>query len=105
MRLKNLLLTMMLILLIFSFSGCSPKIKYIKSTCPKLVTFERDHNKSIYEKKLKLSLQRYDVEFFLIKEKDIKMLSKWFQMLKFRVRDDDEVLGFYEEIVEEYNNP
>lgn len=70
-----------------------------------MVTFERDHNKSIYEKKLKLSLQRYDVEFFLIKEKDIKMLSKWFQMLKFRVRDDDEVLELYEGMIKEYNDP
>ena len=90
-------------LLIFSFSGCSEKIKYIKSTCPKFVTFERDHNKSIYKKKLKLSLQRYDAEYFLIKEKDIKMLSKWFQMLKFRVRDDDEVLRLYEGMSENYN--
>jgi hypothetical protein len=70
-----------------------------------MVTFERDNNKSIYEKKLKLSLARYDVEYFLIKEKDIKMLSKWFQMLKFRVRDDDEVLELYEQMVQEYNDP
>jgi hypothetical protein len=69
-----------------------------------MVTFQRDHNKSIYEKKLKLSLQRYDVEFFLIKEQDIKMLSKWFQMLKFRVRDDDEVLELYEQMTDEYND-
>ena len=85
---------MITIVLTFSFFGCHQKNKYIKPACPKLLSFERDYNKSIYEKELKLSLERYDVDFLLIKEVDIEMLSEWVQMLKFRVRDDDVIESF-----------
>ena len=84
--------------------GCSEKIRYIKKECPKLVTFARDKNTTIYTKKLKLSLSRYDIDNFLIQEKDIKMLSKWFQQLKFRVKDDDKVLELYEKEIAETNS-
>ena len=84
--------------------GCSEKIRYIKKECPTLVTFARDKNTTIYTEKLKLSLSRYDIDNFLIQEKDIKMLSKWFQQLKFRVKDDDKVLELYEKEIAETNS-
>ncbi len=92
------------ILPIFIFLGCSERVKYIKKECPKLVIFARDKNVSLYSKKLKLSLQRHDKQFFLIKEEDLKMLSEWVQQLKFRVKNDDEVFELYEREIKEANS-
>ena len=95
---------MIVTLLTFSFLGCSEKIKYIKKECPTLVTFARDKNVTLYSKKLKLSLQRYDKQFFLIKEEDVKMLSNGYQELKIYAKDGDEVIDLYEKEIAEANS-
>ena len=93
-----------LILPIFTFLGCSERVRYIKKECPKLVTFARDKNETLYSKKMKLSLQRYDKQFFLIEEEDLKMLSKWVQHLKIYAKDNDEVIDLYEKEIAEANS-
>jgi len=122
------------IVLTLSFLGCSPQTKYIKSKCPKAVTFERDHNVSIFNKKIKLSVPKVDdnLTIHLIDESFVKKtlsknnpkrysflkqgvwgfvnlallrdLSVFMQELKLRGKEDVVVIELYEKMVKEYNS-
>lgn len=111
--------------LIFTILGCSEKVRYIKTPCPKLVTFARDHNVSMFHEKLKLSVplvddnttrtllnlndEKYDFlkmnVWGFVKLTELKSLSVMIQKLKARGIDDNEILELYEEMMKEYNEP
>ena len=115
---------MMLTLLTFIFLGCSQTVKYVKKTCPKLVTFERDHNRTLLDEKIKLSVPFVDDnttqtllemnakkfhflqvgKWGFVELEKLKNISLKMQHLKSIGKEDIKVLKLYENEIADYNN-